>query len=130
MLKKLLLRAKKRYSSMGNQCKNSHILFINFSTKKGKEWGFNQTSLFAEVPDMSRHSARCRCICGVENERVTVVCSRCRQNLKFGNFTLSFERLRRRIFLRVNVAKDYRELMQGRRRRQRERHLKIFAFLQ
>ena len=28
----------------------------------------------------------------IENERCTAVCSRCRQNLKFGNFTLSFGR--------------------------------------
>jgi len=30
----------------------------------------------------------------IENERFAVVCSRCRQNLKFGNFTLSFGTLR------------------------------------
>ena len=35
-----------------------------------------------------------------KNERFTVVCSRCRLNLKFGNFTLSFGRLRQRIELK------------------------------
>ena len=34
-----------------------------------------------------------------ENERATVVCSRCRLNLKVGNLTLSFGRLRQRIVL-------------------------------
>ena len=33
-------------------------------------------------------------------ERFTAVCSRCRLNLKFGNFTLIFGRLRQRIVLK------------------------------
>ena len=36
----------------------------------------------------------------IENERFTVVCSRCRENLTFGNFTLSFGRWRQRIVLK------------------------------
>ena len=36
----------------------------------------------------------------MENERIAVLCSRCRENLKFGNFTLSFGRLRQRIELK------------------------------
>ena len=45
----------------------------------------------------------------IENERFTVVCSRCRLNLKFGNFTLSFGRLRQRIVLKCvpHVQHDY-----------------------
>ena len=118
VLRKLLLRAKKKYSSMGNQCKNSHILFINFSTKKGPtnpKWsgspqisaGFLHSLFTCQHVIISVwikcHSLRKSQICrdilhDVENERFAVVCSRCRQNLKFGNFTLSFGRLRRRIF--------------------------------
>ena len=41
--------------------------------------------------------------------RFTVVCSRCRQNHKFGNFKLSFDRLRHRIALEsvLHVQHDY-----------------------
>ena len=40
---------------------------------------------------------------------LTVVCSRCRLNLKFGNFTLLFGRLRQRIVLKCvpHVQHDY-----------------------
>ena len=45
----------------------------------------------------------------IENERLAVVCSPCRQNLKFGNFTLSFDRLRERIVLKCvpHVQHEY-----------------------
>ena len=45
----------------------------------------------------------------IENERFTVLCSRCRDKLKFGNFTLSFGRLRQRIVLKCvpHVQHDY-----------------------
>ena len=45
----------------------------------------------------------------VENERFTVVFSRCRWNLKFGNFSLTFDRLRQRIVLKCvpHVQHDY-----------------------
>ena len=45
----------------------------------------------------------------IANERFTVVCSRCRENLKCGNFTLSFGRLRQGIVLKCvpHVQHDY-----------------------
>ena len=45
----------------------------------------------------------------VENERFTVEWSRCRYNLRFENFTLSFGRLRQRIVLMClpHVHNDY-----------------------
>ena len=45
----------------------------------------------------------------IENERFTVMCSRFGQNLKLGNFTLSFGRLRQRIVLKCvpHVQHDY-----------------------
>ena len=52
------------------------------------------------------HRARCKRTgrsaveVNLENERFNVVCWRCRENLKFGNFTLSFGRLRQRIVLK------------------------------
>ena len=45
----------------------------------------------------------------IENERFTVGCSRCHSNIKFGNFTSSFGRLRQRILLKCvpHVQHDY-----------------------
>ena len=45
----------------------------------------------------------------IENDRFTVVCSRYRLNLKFGNFTTSFSGLRQRIVLKCvpHVQNDY-----------------------
>ena len=45
----------------------------------------------------------------IENERFTIVYWRCCKNLKFGNFTLSFGRLRQRIALKCvpHVQHDY-----------------------
>ena len=45
----------------------------------------------------------------LENERFTVICSRCRLNLKFGNFTLLFGRLRQRMPIKCvpHVWHDY-----------------------
>ena len=45
----------------------------------------------------------------IENERFTVACSSCRSNLKSGNLTFSFGRLRQRILLMCvpHVQHDY-----------------------
>ena len=45
----------------------------------------------------------------IESERFIVVCSSCRENFKFGNFTLSLGRLRQRIVLKCvpHVQHDY-----------------------
>ena len=54
-------------------------------------------------------TARSAVAVNIEKERFAVVCSRCRQNLKFGNFTLSFDRLRERIVLKcvLHVQHEY-----------------------
>ena len=44
----------------------------------------------------------------LENERFNVECSRCRENYKFGNFSLSFGRLRRIISTKVRAARAAR----------------------
>ena len=49
----------------------------------------------------------------IENERFTVLCPRCRLNLKFGNFTLSFGRLRQRIVLLFFLIQPIRSLFSG-----------------
>ena len=48
-------------------------------------------------------------VLNIENEKFTVVCSPCRQNLKFGNFNFSFDRLYQIILLNCvpQVQQDY-----------------------
>ena len=54
-------------------------------------------------------TARCAVEVIIESERFIVVCSRCPENFKFENFTLSFGRLRQRILLKYvpHVQHDY-----------------------
>ena len=62
------------------------------------------------IVDMARFkwTGRSAVEVNIENKRITVVCSRC-ENLKFGNFTLSFSSSGQRIVLKcmTHVQHDY-----------------------
>ena len=79
----------------------------------GKCWLFCDYCFFlaSSVVDRVRCKWTGRSAVGVnyENERFTVVCSRCRRNLKIRNFTLSFGRWRQGIVLKcvLHVQHDY-----------------------
>ena len=70
----------------------------------GKWWLFCDSCFFLAPFIVDRAHCKWTGISAVqvnyENERFTVVCSRCRQNLKIRNFTLSFGRWRQWIVLK------------------------------